>query len=360
MRTSRVTFALVVGLTLVVGACTSGGATTAPSAPSASAPVESATAPPAATPTESAKPLSVAFFAASSQNAFNAAVYEGVQKAAAAQGVDTKIFDGEFSSEVQLNQVEDAIASGQFDGFTLLANDTVGIASAVEEASKAGIPTVTTLFPIGPDLKTLEKQVDGIVGTVARPPGDGAKLEADAVVQFCADKDPCNVVILIGQLQYPFDKVRYDTFTSVLGEHPNIKVVATGEGNYDRDTSLKVMQDIIQAHPKIDAILSNADQHLSGAEVALNDAGIDVAKLFLVGAGATQEAVDAVRSGRWDATLADYPRTMGEKALEIVVKELKGEPHDTVINEDTFYPFGPLLTTELLKQHTDFAGEWKG
>jgi ribose transport system substrate-binding protein len=359
MRTSRVTFALAVVLALVVGACSS-GATTAPSAPTASAPAASATAPATATPAASAEPLSVAFFAASSQNGFNAAVYEGIQKAGAAQGVETTIFDGEFSAQVQLNQMEDAIASGRFDGFVLLANDTVGIALAVEEAYKAGIPTVTTLFPIGPNLQTLEKQVDGIVGTVARPPADGAKLEADAVVQFCADKDPCSVVILIGQLQYPFDKVRYDTFTSVLGEHQNIKIVATGEGNYDRDTSLKAMQDIIQANPKIDAILSNADQHLSGAEVALQDAGIDVEKLFLIGAGAAEDAVQAVRAGRWDATLADYTVSMGKKALEIVVKELKGEPHDTVINEDTFYPFGPILTTELLKEHPDFTGEWKG
>jgi len=358
MRISRVGFALAVSLALLVGGC-SGGATTAPTAAPATQAPSAATAAPE-TPAASAESFKVAFFAASSQNGFNQAVYEGVQKAGAALGVETTIFDGEFNSQVQLNQMEDAIASGRFDGFVLLANDTVGIASVVEQAWKAGIPTATTLFPIGPNLGTLEKQVEGIVGTVARPPADGAKLEADAVVAFCADKDPCNVVILIGQLQYPFDKVRYDTFTSVLGEHKNIKVVATGEGNYDRDTSLKAMQDIIQANPKIDAILSNADQHLFGAEVALQDAGIDVQKLYLVGAGAMVEAVDAVRAGRWDATLADYPRTMGEKALEIVVKELKGEPHDSVINEDTFYPFGPLLTTEILKQHTDFVGESRG
>jgi ribose transport system substrate-binding protein len=304
--------------------------------------------------------FTVAFFAASSQNAFNQAVYEGVELAADRIGVDTEIFDGEFNAEVQLRQMEDAIASGRFDGFVLLANDTVGIGAAVEQADAAGIPTVTTLFPIGPDLTTLEPQVEGIVGTVARPPGDGARLQAEAVAEFCADKDPCNVVILIGQLQFPFDNVRYEAFQEVLGQHDNINVVATGEGNYDRDTSLTAMQDILQANPDIHAVLSNADQHVLGAEVAIEDAGYDLEELYLIGAGAAVDAVEAVRSGRWDATLADYPRTMGERALEILIQELRGEDHEVVVNEDEFYPFGPILTTEVLEENPDFTGEFQG
>lgn len=349
--------ALALVVSLVVAAC----GTTGPGATGSAPPSPTATtseAPSASTP--EVEPLSVAFFAASSQNGYNAAVYEGVQKAAEPLGVETTIFDGEFNAQVQLNQMEDAIASDRFDGFVLLANDTVGIATAVEQANDAAIPTVTTLFPIGPNLKTLEKQVDGIVGTVASSPAEGAALQADAVVDFCADKNPCNVVILIGQLQFPFDNVRYEAFKSVLGEHTNIKVVATGEGSYDRDTSLTVMQDIIQANPSIHAVLSNADQHLSGAEVAMLDAGLKVEDLFLVGGGATQEAIDAVRSGRWDATLAGYPRTMGEKALEILVKDLRGEAHESAINADTLYDIGPLLTTEVLKASPDFKAEWQG
>lgn len=344
---ARLPIALVT-VALVATACTGGGGS-----PGASASASDA-APSAA------EAYSVAFFAASSQNGFNAAVYEGVEAAAAELGIETTIFDGEFNAQTQLNQMEDAIASGQYDGFVLLANDTVGIATAVEQAWEADTPTVTTLFPIGPDLTTLEQQVDGIVGTVARPPADGAQLEADAVVEFCADKDPCRVVILIGQLQFPFDNVRYETFTSVLEEHDNIEIVATGEGNYDRDTSMTAMQDILQANPEIDVVLSNADQHLSGAELAIEDAGLSVEDIFLVGAGATQEAIDNVRSGRWDATLADYPRTMGERALELLVAELNGEDHETVINEDTFFDIGPLLTTEELEANPDFEAEWAG
>jgi ribose transport system substrate-binding protein len=219
---------------------------------------------------------------------------------------------------------------------------------------------VTTLFPIGPDLTTLEPQVDGIVGTVAGPPAEGAALEANEVVAFCADKDPCNVVILIGQLQFPFDNVRYQEFNRVLDEHDNIVVVATGEGSYDRDASLTVMTDILQSHPDIDVVLSNADQHLSGAEIAIIDAGLDLEALYLIGGGATVEAIDAIRAGRWDATYANYPKTMGVEATKLLVAELRGEDHVAILNMDEFVEIGPIVTTQLLLDNPDFEGEWQG
>ena len=217
------------------------------------------------------------------------------------------------------------------------------------------------LFPIGADFTTLEPQTEGVVTTVGRPPKDGARNQADTVVAYCVNKDPCNVVILIGSLTYPFDKIRHDGYLEVLNQHPNIKILATGEGNYSRDTSLTAMQDILQANPKIDVLLSNADQQTAGAEIALKDAGIDVEKLFISTSGATTDSVDAVRSGRWDVVQADYPRSMGAAAAAGVLDDLDGRSHEAVINQDTFYPFDKaMLTTEILVAHPEFAGEWQG
>jgi len=305
--------------------------------------------------------LHIAFFAASASNGFSQAVWQGVQAQAAKIGAKATLYDGQFSASKQLSQVEDAAASGKFNGFVIVANDTVGIASAIEDAwNQDKIPTVTTLFPIGPNLKTLQPQVPGIIGTIARPPGAGATRQAQSLVKYCQGKDPCRVVILIGQLQYPFDKVRYDAYKAVLKQHPNIKVVALGQGNYDRATSLKVMQDILQAHPHINAILSNADQQTEGAVLALKAAGIDPKSLFLTGAGGTQEGISAVRSGEWTNDLVDYPVSMGEKAVEVLLSHQQGDTKPAVINENTFEPFTPLLTQPILEQHPSFKGQWKG
>ncbi len=305
--------------------------------------------------------INIAYLASSSQNGFNQSIFDGIQRAAAEyDNVKVEIFDGEFSAPVQFTQVEDLVAGGRFDAMIVTPNDTVGIATALEDATAAGVKVAATLFPIGPDLGDMQPQIEGLVTTVATAPAIGARLQAEAVVDFCADKDPCNVVIMIGQLVFPFDNVRYDAYREVLDTHANIKVVATGEGNYSPDTSLTAMQDILQANPDIDVVLSNADQHLMGVEIALTDAGLDLDEIYLMGGGLNQIAVDAIRSGAWDATLAAAPRSMGEAALHAMVAALNGEEVEPWIDESKLGSSPAIVTTDWLVENPDFEAEWQG
>jgi len=305
--------------------------------------------------------INIAFLAASSQNGFNQAVYEGIEQAAKAYGnVHAEIFDGAFSATTQFSQVEDLTAGGRFQAMIVVPNDTVGIATALGDATKAGIKVAAALFPIGPDLTDMQPQVPGLVTTVASNPAIGAEKQAQAVVDYCADKDPCRVVVLIGQLIYPFDNLRNQTYEKVLGAHPNIRIVATGEGNYSPDTAMVAMQDILQAHPRIDAVLSNADQHLMGAEIALEDAGIDPSALFMMGGGLNQIAVDAIRKGTFSASLAQFPQSMGKAALDALVKSMRGETVPAWIDESGLGQAPAIVTRDWLEQHPDFKAEWQG
>ncbi|WJY23224.1 substrate-binding domain-containing protein [Fontisubflavum oceani] len=112
----------------------------------------------------------IAYFAGTSQNGFNQATYEGVQAVAAERGYETEILDGQFDAALQYSQIEDALASGRFVGMIVSPNDSVGIAGAFEQAIADGVPIGTVLFPVGPDLNSLEPQVDGITVTAASPP----------------------------------------------------------------------------------------------------------------------------------------------------------------------------------------------
>ncbi|MCY4463026.1 MAG: sugar ABC transporter substrate-binding protein [Albidovulum sp.] len=302
--------------------------------------------------------LRIAYFASASQNGFNQAVYAGIQEVAAEHGAETAIYDGQFNAEIQYNQIEDVLAGGNFDAFIVLPNDTVGIAGAFEQVIAAGTPIATTLFPVGPDLNTLEPQVEGITATVASLPVPGATLQAQDLATHCENLDPCNVVILIGAKIFPFDVLRMETYYSVFDQHENIDVVAVGEGWYDPDTSLTVMTDILQANSEVHAIVSVGDQHLLGAEIALEGAGHNVPDLYLSGGGAATISVDAIREGRWDATLAFFPHTMGKLAAEAVIAAANGEDVDVAINLDVVGPLPPIVTKAVLDANPDFQGEW--
>ena len=301
----------------------------------------------------------IAFFAAASQNGFNQATYEGVEAKAIELGYEAEIFDGKFDATHQYSQIEDVLASERFAGMIVAPNDPVGIAGAFEQVIAAGVPIATVLFPIGPELNTLEPQVPGITATVASPPVPGATLQAEAVAAYCADRDPCNVIILIGFKTFPFDNLRLETFEKVLAGYPNVKVVGIGEGWYSPDQSLKAMQDMLQAAKDVHAVLSNADQHLVGAEIALEAEGYDVADLYLTGGGAAAISIDAIREGRWDATLAYFPKTMGALAMEQIANAIEGKPVDNAINMDDAGPLQAMIDKAVLDANPDFKGEWE-
>ena len=300
----------------------------------------------------------IAFFAAASQNGFNQATYEGVVEGAMERGYTADIFDGKFDAAHQYSQIEDVLAGGNYAGLIVAPNDTVGIAGAFEQVIAAGVPIATVLFPVGPDLTTLEPQVEGITSTVASPPVTGATLQAEKVVEVCADRDPCNVVILIGAKIFPFDNLRLETFLDVLDDHSNIKILAIGEGWYSPEVSLTNMTDILQANSDVHVVLSNADQHLLGAEIALAEAGYNVPDLFMSGGGAAAISIDAIREGRWDATLAYFPKTMGYLALQEIANAIEGKPVRQVIDMDQAGPIHAMIDKAVLDANPDFKGEW--
>ena len=138
-----------------------------------------------------------------------------------------------------------------------------------------------------------------------------------------------------------------------------MKIVAVGEGWYAPDPSLQAMTDILQANPEVHVVLSNADQHLVGVEIALDAAGINAADLYLTGGGAAQISIDAIREGRWDATLAYFPKTMGAMAMEQIANAIEGKEVTSVINMDTAGPIEAMITADGLAANPDFIAEWE-
>ncbi|MCE2526645.1 MAG: sugar ABC transporter substrate-binding protein [Actinomycetia bacterium] len=347
---------LVLALALIAAAC---GGDEEEGAPTTAAPTTAA--PTTAAPTTAAEePLRIAFFASSSQNGYNQAQYEGVQRAAREAGnVETEIFDGEFNAELQFNQIEDVVASGRFDGYVITPNDPVGIVPAAEQALESG-PTAATLFPIGPDLESLEPQIPGMI-TSAGSVTVGAEAAAELVVDFCVDIDPCRVIIIMGQLQFPFDNLRLVGFEGVLNQHDNIEILAVGEGQYSQDVSLTTMQDLLQAHPEFEVLLSNADQHVTGALVALEDAGVDIEPMWISGGGASTVAIEGIRAGIWDTSSSNFPVTEGYLAAQSVIAALRGESYEQVHDINVVNPLGvPMVTAKELDENPNWEAEWDG
>ena len=85
-----------------------------------------------------------------------------------------------------------------------------------------------------------------------------------------------------------------------------------------------VFQNMLQAHPEIQALFACSDLMALGAVEAIAAAG-KTGKIVVVGFDAFSEARAAVNKGTMDATIAQSSYDMGKTAVENALKVIKGE-----------------------------------
>lgn len=277
----------------------------------------------------------------------------GVRSIIEAAGGTVDAFDAGFNPEEQLNQINDAITAGGYDAFIIYSVDGVGVTVGVDDAAEAGIPVIALDAPINPNRQTLIPYAN-IAGQIARTGlGDGAQI-GQAIVMACEGVDPCEVAFLIGFQGFPLDLDRVDAIRSVIAPYPNISIVTVQEASYLEDVGYNVSTNILQGNPGIDVIASVGDQMTLGAELAVQDAGLED-QVKLIGNGASQDGYRAVAEGRWFATVANIPFTNGQIAGQMALQAIAGE---LVIRSVDMYLQSPPIPSSGAVITQDNVGEF--
>lgn len=355
-RTLLLTMSIVAILGAGLGAC---GASEAPTqAPSA--PTEGAQAP-TAVPEVEAKPVRIGVFHTVLGNTYTKAFGDGILESANKLGATVEVFgaDPAFDPLSQSKQIQDAIVSRNFDVFIIYACDGNAVIPDVEDAIAAGIKVVAADVVIGPDARTYEPY-NGITAYVGRTGMDHGNYLGEMIVRACntVEEKPCKVGYLNGAQSLTIDQDRVEAITNVLKDHPDIQIVANQEAFYLEDKGLEVAQNILQANPDIDVLATSGDQMMLGAEQAVIDAGLE-GKVLLLGNGTGERGYEAIKEGRFWASYADIPYTMGKIAGEIAIKAVRGESVPRSVKNDEqkppLPPDGPIITQENVDQ---FSPEW--
>ena len=299
----------------------------------------------------------IAFFNPLGANEYTAATERGAREVIEANGGNMEVFTASFDPAEQLNQIQDAITSGNFDAFIIYPIDGIGVTVGVDAAAEAGIQVIALDAVIGPDIGTLVPY-ENVAAQVARTAtGDGGAL-ADAMVMACEGVDPCEVAFLQGFSSFPLDVERLAVVQARADASDNIEIVAVQDALYLEDEGFTVATDMLQANPDIDAFVSVGDQMILGAELAVQDAGLE-GQVALIGQGGNQDAYNAVAEGRWFATVANIPYTNGRIAGQMAIQALDGSLIVRSVNMyDQSPPFpstGPIITQD---NYELFEPEW--
>ena len=151
------------------------------------------------------------------------------------------------------------------------------------------------------------------------------------------------VVILEGVRGSITNADRVRGFNDALKAFPNVKLLASQPGNYQRLQALQVMENLLQSYPQIDGVLAANDAMAMGAIEALEGAQRSA---LVIGINGTKEAVDAIKAGKLLAT-GDYNAyNQGCLGAMAALRYLRKQPVPreilfpvTVIDKSNYQPF---------------------
>jgi ABC-type sugar transport system substrate-binding protein len=261
-----------------------------------------------------AKPVRVAVVMPSLDNDFYIAEKAGADAEAERQaGADVSISAGRARSSVDdiTSAIDDAIAKG-VDAIAVNGSDDAPLIPALKRVIGAKIPLV--LFDAPAD--QLKGQYATYVGTDNAAGGRAAGAWLREHLPGGGD-----VGLLLCVAGHPVTTARVKGFEQAAGKR--FKVVAQGDAQCDREKGRTVMEDMISAHPKLDAIFSTSDSQTPGALAALKAAKLDP---MFVSFDAQPTSVKAIEAGDiLDADSGWSGRTIGAEAVKAAVKAARGE-----------------------------------
>jgi ribose transport system substrate-binding protein len=250
----------------------------------------------------------------------------GAQEAADRLGVQLEVqaAEREIDVEKQMQIVENMIQTG-IGALAITPSGSREIISALVKVRDAKIPIIVV------DTR-LDEKAAASAGVhaetfVGSDNYEGGKLAGNYLVK--ATNGKARVAILEGIPGHETGDSRLRGFREAVASAPAIAIVASQPANWERDQGFNVFQNMLQAHPDIDAVFAASDLMALGAVEAIAAAG----KIRVVGFDALEDAKKAIAAGTMEASVAQFPAEMGKSAVESAVKAMHGEklPPDIVV-----------------------------
>lgn len=317
-------------------------------------PAEETSAPGDATQQET---VQIAWLTATLAAGYPQGMLEAAEAAAEEVNAELEVFDAQFDPNAQLAQCQDAIAQGTFDAIVVLPAASPVMVPCAEEAAAAGIPLVATNTPIGDDFSVYEPQVEGVTSQVLVPATVAMEAGGQAVVEACADRDPCYIGAVVINRALALSTIQAEVAEQVAEDNDNIELVGVAEGGAQREGGLTAMQDFLQRQPDFDVLFSGSDDMALGAEEAIQSAGLTVGEdVLIVTQGSSVPGIEALREGRWFATTQSNARTEGALPIELAAMAARGEEVPPFVDSSEASGLPQILTPEVLQDNPDFEG----
>jgi ABC-type sugar transport system substrate-binding protein len=253
----------------------------------------------------------------------NATVKEALEK----EGVKVTYLQDPINPQQNVQNLDRAIGAKP-DLILLNALDNRAVVPSLNRAKQAGIPVIAYSSPPAEGTEEL---------FVSSEDGDHVALGRFAAENIVAGlkeegKTKGNVIVITGTQSLTQVQKRMQGFTEEMAKHPEYKIVATEDGNWDQATTQKIAQQLFAKYRSqggIQAAYGMADNQAAGIIQAAKDAGMKVGVkndgLIVTGSNCYRIGLEAIKAGEQYGTATQSPVEEGLVAADMALKFLRGE-----------------------------------
>jgi simple sugar transport system substrate-binding protein len=227
------------------------------------------------------------------------------------------------------------------------ATDTAGQINLIESMISQGVKGIA-ITPVSPELvPALDKAVTagvkivlmdndipswkGKSAVVATNNLEGGKLAGKWLATKLKAGD--KIAVLEGVPGVPALDDRVKGMVEGLGGL-EVKVVGKAPTNCTRELGVSGAEDLLAANPEVAAIYAACGPPALGAIQAIAHSG-SKQHIILVGFDALPEEIKEIKAGNEDASVAQFPKKIGELGVSTLIKVIRGESVPSFVDTDT-------------------------
>jgi ribose transport system substrate-binding protein len=246
-------------------------------------------------------------------NPYFKSMCQGATLAAKEEGVELKWTGTSTADTADLLNALNAVGVAQPDGILIDPFDPVAFVRPVRALMEKGTKVIAVDNALAEHVDVTNIRTDGFAAAADAGKRVGEMLEGKGTVAILGMTPTGSSAV-----------ARTNGFIEGLKASPGIKILPTQYEEADTAKAADVVSGLIQANPGLTAVYSVADAGGSGAASAIKAAG-KVGKILNITFDAGPELVAGLRSGTFDALIAQDPYNMGYEAVKTLAAIERGK-----------------------------------
>jgi len=250
-------------------------------------------------------------------------IYNGAKKAAQEKDVNLIHIDSRSEITTQINGIENLIQE-KVDAIILVAVDVDAVLPVIEDAKKAGIPTISI------DAKVKVPPAVAFIGVNNYGAGvQSGEFTVNYVKENMGGKAKIGI---IGALGWYIQNLRRDGFLEAVQKEEGIEIVGTVDGNNVQEVAMAAAENIVTANPDMDIIYATGEPALIGAVAAVKSGGYEE-KIKIIGWDLHKQVIQGIDEGFVVGVVQQNPYEEGYQAVLASLKLIAGKeiPEETLI-----------------------------